>query len=160
MKQKREKRTIGWRERVDLPSLNLFDLSAKIDTGAYTGALHCQDIREKEDEDGTRLEFCVLDPSHPQYRDRVHTARRYRDKVVRSSSGETEHRYVIETELRMFDRLRDIELTITDRSTMRFPLLIGRKFLRGHYLIDVSKSNLSHRSKKRTSSPTPKEDPP
>ena len=58
-----EKKIIGRREVVDFPELGLFRIEAKIDTGAYTTALHCHDIKE---ENGV-LHFKFLDPTHPEY---------------------------------------------------------------------------------------------
>lgn len=145
-----EKRVLGWRERVDLPRFRLYDLRAKIDTGAYTGALHCHSIRTRSSGSGTRLLFSVLDPSHPQYLDRTHTTRKFTTKKVKSSNGVMEERYVVSTSLRVYDTSYEVKLTLTDRKSLRFPLLLGRTFLRGRFIVDVSRRDLG-RNQQRTS---------
>ena len=57
------KQIIGRREEIDFPELGLFGITAKIDTGAYTTALHCHDIHER---DGV-LYFKLLNPSHHEF---------------------------------------------------------------------------------------------
>lgn len=133
---------VGWRETVDLPLFKLRRLRAKVDTGAYTGALHCHTIEEVTRKDTQILRFSVLDPTHPKYRDKMHPTKQFRSKFVTSSSGNREERYVIQTKLRIYDQLFDTKLTLTDRSQMKFPLLLGRKFLKGKFLVDVSKHDL------------------
>ena len=59
MNTPKQKQTIGRREVIDFPSLGLYGIVAKVDTGAYTTALHCHDIREEE---GV-LYFKLLDPT-------------------------------------------------------------------------------------------------
>ena len=70
-KQKKSKvMLVGRREIVSFPLLDLIDLEAKIDTGAYTSALHCKDIELKKINNVTYLCFKLLDDSHPEYKDK------------------------------------------------------------------------------------------
>src|ERR1700733_14865226 len=93
MKMLKEKLTIGRRETIDFPELGLYGITAKIDTGAYTTALHCHDIRE---ENGV-LYFKLLDPTHPDYDQQEQKFPDYFQKEIKNSFGEIEKRYIIKT---------------------------------------------------------------
>lgn len=147
-----KKLIVGWRETIDLPPFKLSKLAAKVDTGAYTGALHCHMIEEVTRKDEQKLRFSVLDPSHAKYKNKKHLTKKFSSKHVTSSTGTREERYVIETKIRIYDQLFDAELTLTDRSEMKFPLILGRKFFKNKFLIDVSRKNLGqNRKETRTS---------
>ena len=128
---------IGRRETVDFPDLGLFGLTAKIDTGANTTALHCHQVRV---ESGV-LFFRLLDETHPEYRDTEHRFGAFEQKVIKSSMGESELRYIIRTRIKIRKRtLRGI-VSLTDRANMKYPVLIGRRLLKNRFLVDVSKLN-------------------
>lgn len=129
--------TIGRREIVDFPDLGLFGLTAKIDTGANTTALHCHHVRV---ENGV-LYFRLLDETHPEYQDREHRFEKFEQKTIKSSFGESELRYIIRTRIKIGKRtLRGI-VSLTDRANMKYPVLIGRRLLKNRFLVDVSKLN-------------------
>lgn len=139
MKAKKSKPilTVGRRETVDFPELGLFGLTAKIDTGANTTALHCHHVRV---EDGV-LFFRLLDETHPEYQDTEHRFEKFEQKTIKSSFGESEMRYIIRTKIRLGKRtLRGI-VSLTDRANMKYPVLIGRRLLKNRFLVDVSKLN-------------------
>jgi hypothetical protein len=133
-KTKVEKTVIGRRELVDFPELGIYGLTAKIDTGAYTAALHCHDIAVKNDV----LHFKLLDPTHPEYTQQEHTFRDFYEKDIRNSFGEVEKRYVIVTRVRLGGRIIRSVISLTNRGTMRYPVLIGRRMLKGKFVVDVS----------------------
>ncbi len=54
---------VGKKESISIIDLELYDLDAKVDTGADSNALHCDDI---EVEEGT-VHFTLLDEIHPSY---------------------------------------------------------------------------------------------
>jgi len=139
LKKSRKKNLIGRREQVDFPDLGVFNITAKIDTGAYTSALHCHDIRE---ENGV-LYFKVLDPGHPEHGSTVHHTLSYTQKDIKNSFGENERRYIIVTRLKMGKRTLRLTLSLTNRGTMRYPVLIGRRFLKNRYIVDVAGLNLA-----------------
>lgn len=68
-------------------------------------------------------------------------------KIVKSSNGEAQERYVIKTRMVVFGRILKTTLSLTDRSEMKNPLLIGRKLLNGKFVVDVAEVNLSHKAK-------------
>lgn len=130
--------TVGRRETVDFPDLGLFGLTAKIDTGANTTALHCHQVRV---ENGV-LFFRLLDETHPEYQDTEHRFEKFEQKVIKSSMGESEQRFIIRTRITIGKRtLRGI-VSLTDRANMKYPVLIGRRLLKNRFLVDVSKLNL------------------
>lgn len=134
---------IGRLEPIDFPEWELFNIEAKIDTGAYTSSLHCHRI-ESFDKDGKPyVRFNLLDPSHEIYNDKLFKLPIYSTKTIKSSNGSTEERIIIKTLIRILGRELDIELSLTNRSEMRYPVLIGRKLLSGHFLVDASKRYLT-----------------
>ena len=134
---------IGRLEHIDFPEWDLYDIDAKIDTGAYTSSLHCHHIKAYEKDGEEFVKFNLLDPSHETYNDKLFKLPIHRKKVVKSSNGETEERFVVKTKVKMFDRLLTAELSLTDRSEMRYPVLVGRKLLNGRFLVDASRKYLS-----------------
>jgi hypothetical protein len=136
---------LGRYDRVDLPDLGLSNIHAKIDTGAYSCSLHCQYATIV---DG-RLEFVLLDEEHPEFTGMKFTFDKYEERDIKNSFGETERRFVIETTIKLFDLEFNTTFSLSNRGTLKFPVLIGRKLLRHHFLIDVSRKNQSYISKRR-----------
>lgn len=128
---------IGRTELVDIPAWDLFELSAKIDTGAYTSSLHCHHIEPYKDDGNYMVRFNLLDPSHETYNEKLFELSVYKTKQVKSSNGQTEERIIVKTDIILAGQKLRAELSLTDRSEMRYPLLIGRKLLKGRFLVDV-----------------------
>ncbi len=126
---------------VDFLDLNLPDIQAKIDTGAFTSALHCKDVWVEQVGPTSRLHFCVI--GLPGSLERLSVSDEFTHRLVRNSFGVSEMRYVIKTRIRLFNRIIRAEFTLADRGGMRYPVLLGRKLLRGRFVVDVSKKNLS-----------------
>lgn len=125
---------IGSTEHVSFPDMNGMEVTAKIDTGAYTGALHCTKINVKETENGKVLRFSPFD--HPELEIE---ASDFSEGSVKSSNGSQEKRYFIDTTVCVKGEEYPIVLTLADRSEMRWPVLIGRRFLRqNNFLVDVN----------------------
>lgn len=145
MQKKSIKPIIGRIEKIDFPEFSIYNLDAKVDTGAYTSSLHCHHI-ESFDKDGQQwVRFKVLDPEHPEYEEISYNCPIHSIRTVKSSNGQIEKRFTIKRQAKFFDKTKVIELTLTDRSEMKYPVLIGRKFLTDKYLVDVSKIYLSHK---------------
>lgn len=142
----KKKRTVGRREKANFPTLGLEDIDVKIDTGAFTSSIHCVDMNEI---DG-KLYCKFLDESHPAYNHKELIFGTYQMNPVKSSNGIVELRYQIVTKMKFGKKIYDIELTLTDRAEMKYPVLIGRKFLKGKFVVDVSKLNRLSKLKKKT----------
>ncbi|MDE0064244.1 MAG: RimK/LysX family protein [Gammaproteobacteria bacterium] len=132
---------IGWREWVVLPLLHRNPIKAKIDTGARTSALHAARIRPLQVNGADWVEF-ELDR-----RDLPNASAPFRvplsgQRTVRNSGGRAEERYLIETMLRLGDDEWPVELTLTARHAMSFPLLIGRTAVRRRFVVDPGRSYL------------------
>jgi len=130
---------LGRTDIVDFPNLNLEGIDVKVDTGAYTSSIHCHSIKEENNQ----LKCLFLDPKHEKYHKKTLVFSDYKQKKVKSSNGVSQKRYVIKTEIILFNKIRTIELTLTERGSMRFPVLLGRKFLSKKFIVDSSKKNLS-----------------
>jgi hypothetical protein len=133
---------IGWREWVGLPEMGVDRIKGKIDTGARTSALHAVDMEEYFADGILRVRFRL----HPIQRDTRHGIvvdhEVIDERSVRSSSGITELRPVIQTVLALGARQWPIEITLTDRANMGFRLLLGREALRKRVLVDAGRSFL------------------
>ena len=142
------KRTLGRRELLDFPAFGLVGIEAKIDTGAYTSALHCADIRvETAPGQPPRLHLRLLDPDHPAFDGQALTFADFGLRDIRSSNGEVQERYVIRAVVRLFGEDFETEFSLTDRSDMRYPVLLGRSLLRqGRFVVDVARRNVSVKS--------------
>ena len=138
---------IGRKDKIDLPELELFDIKAKIDTGAYGSALHCHHIKVVEHKGKKVLAFVVLDPAHPEFENKIFYASNFDYRSVKSSIGETEDRYTIKTDVIVFGKKRKVEFSLTDRSNMKNPVLLGRKFLVKKFIVDVQLKDLSYNQK-------------
>lgn len=139
---------IGRQEKVHLPDFNLRYLPAKIDTGAYTSALHCTFVEEIPGTD--RIRFKLLDPMYDQYQDDPFEFPVKDHRSIKNSFGQEAERYIIEAELELMDLKFVTEISLSDRSNLEFPLLLGRRALYHRFLVDVSHRDLWYRSKKKS----------
>lgn len=136
----RRKKIIGRTDRADFSEFNLKGIDVKVDTGAYTSSIHCVDIQEVDQQ-----LFCVfLDNSHPEFNAKKQVFRNYDITAVKSSNGQVEIRYTIRSKITLFNKNFPITLTLTSRDDMRFPVLLGRKFLNGKFLVDTQLENVSY----------------
>lgn len=133
-----KKDIIGRTMLIDLPRLGFMHIAAKVDTGAYYCSLHCHHIEVREIEGKNRLCFMLLDPSHPEYKEKEIKFKNFSIKAIKSSSGAIEDRYTIRTALRINGRRIKTFVTLTDRGSMKFPMLIGRRLLKNKFIVDVS----------------------
>ena len=138
------KTTIGRIDKADFPELHLVDIDLKIDSGAYTSSIHCSNI---EVEGANFIKFTLLDPEHDFYNNKEFSTKNYASKMVKSSNGISEKRFLIETEIVIFNESFPIHLTLSERKDMTFPILLGRKFLNKKFVIDTSKKDLSFKLK-------------
>lgn len=126
----------------DFPELGFNQVQVKIDTGAYTSSIHCKSIEIKEN----KLNCVFLDDKHPEYSLETHTFEQFRTISVKSSNGIVDNRYEIKSKIKIFNKTYPISLSLSDRKDMRYPVLLGRKFLNPKFLVDPGQVDLSHKN--------------
>ncbi|HEV7347622.1 ATP-dependent zinc protease [Telluribacter sp.] len=143
---KRRKDTLGATEIVDFPELGWHQVQARVDTGAATSSIHCSRVRLVKQGEQLRLSFYLdVQKGAPKQRFSVSD---FKEKTIKNSFGQEERRYVIKTQIMLFGRKIRTEFSLADRRTMSYPVLLGRKLLKGKFLVDVSRKNLSSLTKK------------
>ena len=131
---------VGIKELISLPDLGIENIKAKVDTGAYGIALHVDSIELVDD----KIHFRIGEKSN-----NIFVFEKYKKIKVRSSFGQEQERYSILTRIKLGDSIYKFYISLTDRKNMRYPVLIGRRFLyKFNYLVDVRQKNLHDRNKK------------
>lgn len=140
-------KTIGKIDFIDLPEFGMVNVPAKIDTGANRSSIHCSDIKH-ESIDGIESIFFEI----PMINGETNTfhSNDFFKKKIRSSSGHVENRYIIKTDVILFGKTIKTSFSLTDRTEMKFPILLGRKLLASRFVVDVSQENLSFNLKTNT----------
>ncbi len=137
------KTILGRTEIVTFPDLGIENITAKIDTGAYSTAIHANKFWTETKEGVEELYFQLLDPSIDEFVNRIYKTAKFYRKKVRSSNGRMEERFILKTKVMLGGKLRTTDLSLTNREKMRYPVLVGRKVLAKGYLVDVSKKSIT-----------------
>jgi len=141
--------TVGWREWVALPQLGIPAVKAKVDTGARTSALHAFELEAFEDNGVAKVRFGI----HPLQRnidmELFCVADVIDQRFVTDSGGHREERYVISTPIMVGQTTWEIEMTLTNRDTMSFRMLLGRTAMRNRIVVDPSISYANGRKLRR-----------
>ncbi|HSW69930.1 MAG TPA: ATP-dependent zinc protease [Gammaproteobacteria bacterium] len=145
LKKKARLKPIGWREWVALPALGIHHIKAKIDTGARTSALHAFELRIFNENGKDKIAFDI----HP-LQNNVDvviscTADIIDKRWVTDSGGHREERYVISTPIVLGDKTWPIEITLTERDTMLFRMLLGRSAIRKRFVVNPGRSFIKNK---------------
>jgi hypothetical protein len=143
---------IGWREWVHMPDLGVLEIKAKVDTGADNSSLHAFNIERftRDDQDWVRFDL------HTKQRSKKPTLRCealvVKEQRVKNPGGRAEVRPVIQTKLVVAGREIEALVNLTTRDEMSFRMLLGRRTVRGQFVINPGRSYLGGRpSRKETS---------
>jgi hypothetical protein len=135
--------TIGWREWVALPALGVSTIKAKVDTGARTSSLHTASVERFVAGGSPRVRFTIHPLQETTRVELVCEADVVDYRRITNSGGQTEQRYIIRTPIRVGTDVWPIEISLSNRESMTFRMLLGRTALRGHLLIDAGRSYLT-----------------
>lgn len=122
---------------IDIPVLNLYEVKAKVDTGAYRSALHCDFIEQFQKEGETYLKVRITDLSGAPFSENV-VLKQERTSQVKSSNGDVQERPIVLLDVIINGERYPTEFTLSNRGDMKFPILLGRRLLRGKFVVDVS----------------------
>lgn len=132
--------TVGWREWCSLPELGLAHIKAKIDTGAKTSCLHAFTVEPFTKDEQLWVRFGMHPNQHDTHLETFCEARVVDERNVTDSGGHTEKRYVIATQLIIDSQQWTIELTLTNRDTMQFRMLLGRSAMVDKIIVNPAES--------------------
>lgn len=140
MKPSSQPAVLGWREAIELPEFGLAGVAAKIDTGARTSALHATHI-ELSERDGLALVRFRIDLGHGNETAVCETLAVSRRRIT-SSNGHGEERLIVTTKIGLGGIVFEAEFSLTDRSDMIHPVLVGRTALQKRFLVDPARTYL------------------
>ena len=137
-----DKVILGSEEWCSFPELGIPIIKARVDSGAKTSALHAINIAPFIKNDSNWVKFDI-NPIQNNLKTIIHCEAPLVDKrIVKSSSGFREQRYVIQTSLKIGGSNWPIEMTLTNRDSMGFRMLLGREAMSGRVLVDPEKQYL------------------
>lgn len=127
---------LGWWEWVRLPGVTPTTIKAKCDTGAAVSALHAENLEVVTNGELTMVRFSVIPGGEPV------ELRRIGQVAIKSSNGDAQQRPVVLVPVQIAGVTVAIECTLTDRTPMAYPMLLGRSALAGRFLVDPSAGRL------------------
>ena len=129
-------KTIGRIEKIDIINFNI-QVQSKIDTGAWRNTLHVDEISEIDN-------VLIIKIDKKEF-----TFNKFKIIKVKSSFGRDQTRYAIKLKFKIGEEVYKSSFSLTNRSQMKYPCLLGRDFLgRNGFIVDVSKENINDRTKK------------
>jgi ribosomal protein S6--L-glutamate ligase len=121
------KAVVGWREWANLPELCIPAIKVKIDTGAKTSALHAFDVKVFHKRGKLYVRFNIHPLQNNNSISRHCIAEVAGERVIKSSNGQEESRYVIRSVIQIGGLRQDIYITLTNRDIMSYRMLLGRE---------------------------------
>lgn len=134
---------LGRKDIVSFPDFQLMHVPVKVDTGAYSSSIHCHSIELIWQDGHECLKVTFLDPTTHGYTGDSHTFTEFKRKAVKSSNGIAEERFFVKGAIRLFNKRYETLFSLTERTGLRNPVLIGRRLLNKRFLVDTSKVNCS-----------------
>lgn len=140
------KKIIGRKDQVSFPGFELEHVPVKIDSGAYSSSMHCESIEIIEFGEKEQLRVVFLDPSIRGYTGKEVVFDDFKVKIVKSSNGIAQERFFVKGTIRLFGETYETVFSLTERTGLRNPILLGRRLLNKRFLIDTSKTNCSYKN--------------
>jgi hypothetical protein len=140
---------IGWREYLALPDFGVRAIKVKVDTGARSSSLHAFEIEPFSKHGVEHVRFKIHPIQKSDAREVVAECPVLDYRSVRSSSGESSFRFVVQTNVTLLGSTWPIELTLANRDQMGFRMLLGRQAMRGHMLVDPGRSYVGGKPKRK-----------
>jgi len=131
--------TLGWRERLALPQLGIGLLRAKLDTGARSSSLHVDTLETFQYNGATWLRFS-LTLGRRQRRTVQCEAPAHDRRTVTDTGGHRTERWFVRSDVQLAGERFAIDISLTDRRHMLFPMLLGRSALHGRFAVDPARS--------------------
>ena len=136
------KAIIGRTEHVEFPDYGI-TIAAKVDTGADRNSVHATRIKIVE-ENGVKLLRCrILKGPQVEFNE-------FDSVRVKSSNGEIQHRFKVKLSVNVFGKNYKTSFSLTDRQKMKYPVLLGKNFLRNRFLVDVALKNISQTTSQKS----------
>ena len=139
------KKIIGRKDLVSFPGFELENVPVKIDSGAYSSSMHCQSIEVIEFGEKEQLRVVFLDSGISGYTGKEVIFDDFKTKIVKSSNGITQERFFVKGTVRLFGETYETVFSLTERTGLRNPILLGRRLLNKRFLIDTAKTNCSYK---------------
>ncbi len=140
-----DKKIIGRKDLISFPGFELQNVPVKIDSGAYSSSMHCQSIEVVEFGEKEQLRVIFLDASISGFTGKEVIFDEFKTKIVKSSNGIAQERYFVKGSVRLFGKTYETVFSLTERTGLRNPILLGRRLLNKRFLIDTSKTNCSYK---------------
>lgn len=140
-----DKKILGRKDLVSFPEFELENVPVKIDSGAYSSSMHCQSIEVIEFGEKEQLRVVFLDSGISGYTGKEVIFNDFKTKIVKSSNGIAQERFFVKGTVRLFGQSYETLFSLTERTGLRNPILLGRRLLNKRFLIDTSKTNCSYK---------------
>ncbi|MEL6374114.1 MAG: RimK/LysX family protein [Pseudomonadota bacterium] len=137
---------VGWREWIMFPTFDACLVKAKVDTGARTSAIHALDPELKQIDGRDHVAFHIQPDQHDESRRVSCVAPLVERRAITDSGGHTQERFVVRVTIELGAHAWPIELSLSDRDTMGFRMLLGRTAVRHRFLVAPGRSYLAGRS--------------
>lgn len=139
-----QRQVLGWREWIALPQLGISGVKAKVDTGARSSSLHAEDIEILGSGKSRLVRFRLGDPGKLYTRFNAPLeVPLLEERWITSSNGNRQRRPVIRTQVSLAGSLWMVDLSLTRRADMGFPMLLGREAIRGRFMVEPGRSFLA-----------------